>query len=480
MVIKQEKNMKNFVGNIFKKIKLQLIEPKSRNEDSRRQEFVLNILLISSEVLMAVILILSFIREVIDLIAGEDRGFEPPVFLVMAGLFVFTHYLSRKGKLKIASIIFISIFLVPNLYLSFHWGIDLPQSLLLYAFTILASGILISTRFSLIATGLISTYLGLLGYLQGKEIIHPNTYWATEMVTIYDAIPIIITLFIMATISWLSNREIENSLTRARESEKSLKTERDNLEITVEKRTSELQKLQMEKIGQLYRFAEFGRISSGIFHDLINPLTAISLNLELIAKEPHYQETSEKISQAVSAAKRMEKLIISVKKQIKQEERYQQFSLNQEIKGMLALISHRASTLKTIIRFRYQEEIEIFGDPLKFSQIILNLVSNALDSLAESEQKDKKIIIKLHHKNKENIALIVKDNGPGIKSEILTKIFEAFFSTKNKQGLGLGLSSIKHLIEKDFKGKIEAKNLPEGGCAFTVSIPDNKKQQHEK
>ncbi|MFZ4648255.1 MAG: sensor histidine kinase [Patescibacteria group bacterium] len=466
--------MKKFFQIILKKIDDNLIKPKSLKEEPRRKEFILNILLISSEILMSAILILSFIREVIDLIAGEDRGFEPAVFVVMGFVFVVAHYLSRHQKIKTASLIFLAIFFIPNLYLSYHWGIDLPQSLLLYAFTILASGILISTRFSLFVTAFISIYLGTLGYLQGHGIIVPNTYWTLEMTTIYDAVPIIITLSIMATISWLANREIENSLFRALQSEKSLQIERDNLEITVEKRTNELQRMQMDKISQLYRFAEFGRISSGIFHDLINPLTAVSLNLEQLSKDHRYNETSTQVEQAVMAAKRMETLVVSVKKQLQKEECRRLFSLNQEIKSMFDLMAYRALKTNTNLKFRYQEEIIIFGDPLKFSQIIMNLMANSLDALEGMEKEEKEIRINLSKKNESEMRIITKDNGPGIKEEVIKKIFEPFFSTKKEKGLGLGLSSIKHLIEKDFKGTIYVKNLPSDGCEFVISLPITK------
>jgi signal transduction histidine kinase len=463
--------MKKILKKLSQKIYHHLIEAQSENEEQKRKEFILNILLISSEILMATILLLSFIREVIDIISGEDRGFQPAVFILMGAVFVFAHYLSRKQKIKIASLLFLSIFFIPNLYLSFHWGIDLPQSLLLYAFTILSAGILISTRFSLITTLFISLYLATLGYLQGHQIITPNTYWATEMVTIYDAIPIIITLSIMATLSWLANREIENSLRKALNSEQALKIERDNLEITVKKRTEQLQKMQMEKISQLYRFAEFGRISAGIFHDLINPLTAVSLNLEQLSRDKQYQKTSYQVEQAVEAAKRMEVLVISVKKQLQKEECRRQFSINQEVKGMISLLNHRAIREKVLLKFRYEEDIKIFGDPLKFSQIIMNLITNALDALGENSSLNKKISIKLNYQNNQEIKLTIKDNGPGISSENFEKIFTPFFSTKQGKGLGLGLSSIQHLVEQDFRGKIEAKNNKEGGCLFSIILP---------
>ena len=112
-------------------------------------------------------------------------------------------------------------------------------------------------------------------------------------------------------IAWLSNREIEKSLKRARRSEAALKVERDALEITVEARTRQLREAQADQLSQLYRFAEFGQISSGLFHDLVNPLNAMSLNMEnILSIQDHatVSEMRERIERAMGSAKRMEKI----------------------------------------------------------------------------------------------------------------------------------------------------------------------------
>lgn len=465
--------------NLLRRLYRFFIQPKSNNEDKARSEFILNILLSGSALLLLAILGLCFVRFIIDHGELSDRGFHPLVFLILLFLVLLSWLLGRKGRIKTASLIFLSIFFLPNLYLSFYWGIDLPQSLLLYAFSIIAAGILINARFAFRLFTFIAIYLGSLGYLQGHGIIKPNTYWTSEMVNVFDAVPIIITLFIMAGIAWLSARELEKSLNRARSSEIALRKERDSLEVKVEKRTEELRRLQMEKVGQLYRFAEFGRLSGGIFHDLINPLTAVSLNLEGIDNQNDLTKAQENIKQAVAAAKKMELLVAGVKTQIQAQESLCYFSVNQEIKNILAIISYKARKAKTIIRFKYREETHLYGDPLKFSQIILNLVSNSLDSLENKKNDDRKIIIRLTS-GRRRIIIKVEDNGPGIAPEILPQIFTPFFSTKLGKGLGLGLSSVKHLIEQDFAGDLKVSSNLEKFCRFTLTLRRRENLYEEK
>ena len=92
----------------------------------------------------------------------------------------------------------------------------------------------------------------------------------------------IVILEIIVLVSWLSNKEIEKALKRAKRSEIALKKERDGLEIEVERRTEELKKAQLEKLTIFYRFSNYGRIAAGLFHDIANPLTQVSLSLSRI------------------------------------------------------------------------------------------------------------------------------------------------------------------------------------------------------
>ena len=142
-------------------------------------------------------------------------------------------------------------------------------------------------------------------------------------------------------VAWLSNREIEKSLKRARRSEAALKKERDLLEVKVEERTRALKESQAEKMTQLSRFAEFGRLASGVFHDLINPLTIVSLNLENIKDSSHKElnNVNSSIKRATDASRRMESFILAIKRQLSQQGSLEKFNVCEEIRQVAQILS---------------------------------------------------------------------------------------------------------------------------------------------
>ncbi len=117
-----------------------------------------------------------------------------------------------------------------------------------------------------------------------------------------------------------------------------------------------------------------------------------------------------------------------------------------------------------------EQELILFGAQGELSQVILNLLGNARDVLRDKKNGQAHISIALHT-NGQEIIIEVADNGGGIPPDVLPKIFDPYFSTKNKaQGTGIGLYMSKTIIEKHYKGILEAKNSDEGAI-FTIKIP---------
>lgn len=106
---------------------------------------------------------------------------------------------------------------------------------------------------------------------------------------------------------------------RAHASEQALKEEKDLLEIKVEERTAELKRSQAENISQFSRFAEIGRLSSGLFHDLIGPLASVAMNLSGLEGSVHadMNEIKDQVDRAIKASRRMDTFIGAVRKQIR-------------------------------------------------------------------------------------------------------------------------------------------------------------------
>ena len=115
------------------------------------------------------------------------------------------------------------------------------------------------------------------------------------------------------------------------------------------------------------------------------------------------------------------------------------------------------------------EPIYILGYPSEFSQVILNILNNAKDVLVERKVTHPKIKIETKSINN-RVVISISDNAGGIPKEIITKIFDIYFSTKiDKGGTGLGLYMSKLIIETKLKGKIRVSNNTEG-AEFSISL----------
>lgn len=445
-----------------------LVKPKSDNEDLSRREFILNNILLGSILLsfLAVFIVVMDSIRLGQLYRGESLRLE----FMISSIFIFLYFLSRKGFFILASYILIGLYFLSVSYSAYKWGADLPSALLIYALIIIMSGILISTRVALINTAIISTFLIALTHFQSRGTIIPNLYWKTESFKVKDIIVIVIIFSVMLVISWLSNREIDKSLLRARRSEEELKKERYSLEIKVQERTRELKEAQIEKTLQLHRFAEFGKLASGIFHDLVNPLTAAILNLENLKISNNSPEV-EKLSKSIE---KMRTFTEAARKQLQKQEVKSAFSPDKEIKSAIETLSYKARRLDIYIDYiQPLSPINIFGDPVKFYRVICDILSNAIDAYDSIDRRDRRkdIRITLIQKN-HSLTIIIRDWGEGIKKENLEKIFQPLFTTKNpEKGIGLGLAICKDIIEKDFSGKIRAESSPGSGSTFMISLP---------
>ncbi|MCL5094149.1 MAG: ATP-binding protein [Patescibacteria group bacterium] len=455
-----------------RKLIRKLVEPRSKKEDIRRREFILNVILLSTIILASA----ALLRIIVDVVRFHHvPGIPARIALIIIGILVFLYRLSKKGKIDWACYILIFMFTAPISYTVFVWGPDLPQAFITYSLIIVMSGILMGTRLAVITTFTISVYCLILSYLQSISIYHPDAYWRNRSADFSDVIVAVITLSIITVISWLYNREIEKSLKRAHQSEAALKKERDLLEIRVIKRTKELQKTQLEKMAQMAHFAEFGWLASGIFHDLVNPLSAVSLNLEQMRQEDSKRIESIKphLKLALQATKKMESFISAVRKQVQQTEINTYFLINKEVEQAIQILSYKARKANVKLIFNEGERIKIFGNPLKLHQAITNLLTNAIDAYHKSSL-GKTVQIKLY-KAKNKINLEVCDFGQGIPEKNLEKIFNPFFTTKDlSKGMGIGLAMTKNIIEKDFSGTIAAKSNKEEGTVFKIELPMKK------
>lgn len=458
-----------YIDNIIDLIKKIDSQKEINPEDVNRRRILLKTISGFSSLTTGILLIsYTFNLSKIKHVNFVSFGFVLTTFVI--SLFLFR--LSKKHFIHLGSYILIILFFTGVFYGSFIWGASMPSSLLGFALVIIMSNVLLGSRIGILTALFSLISIIILGV---HEINHPELVaWKSLGIKSNDLLVYFVLISLMSILSWLSNKETEKSLSRARNSEKELEEERNLLEIKIEERTKELKKVQGEKINELYRFSEFGRVSSGIFHDLMNPLTSVSLSVEKLCEQIEGKEQiKDMVERAISASRKMKNLLDLAKKQIKILNLESDFSIEDEIRQACDLWNYTARIKNISIIFNPEEKINLYGNNTKFHQTINNLISNAIDSFDDITDDRKKQIKISVHKDKKTIDIKISDNGSGIKQEIQEKIFEQFFTTKEDKGIGLGLYTARESIEKYFKGTIKLKSLINKGTEFTINIPIN-------
>ncbi|MEI6836030.1 MAG: HAMP domain-containing sensor histidine kinase [Candidatus Falkowbacteria bacterium] len=464
--------------NKLKRILIKIIKSHQEDETIARQEYILNILLTTTIFLIFLGTLIVVYRLVFSNLNNyKENSLSLFFILIILLFFISLYFLSRRGQSKISAHIFLATLFTIATYMGYKWGVDLPAEILFYVLVIVISGILLGNKPAFMATAAVSLIFIILGYLQKINVILANRSWINEPWGHSDAVMSSIILFIIAIVSYLFNHELKKSFKKIQESETELKLERDLLEIRVEEKTKELKISQAEEMAQIYRFAEFGRLSSGFFHDLANPLTTVMLNVNKIKIDgknmADFNLIKSDLEQAAKASEKMKDFIRAVRKQIKFPGKKERFCLNQEIEDAISVLNYKACKSQVYLFFSADEKITTLGDSIKFNQIATNLISNAIDAYDETDYEEKIVQITLN-KQANNLIFCVSDSGRGMEDDTLNKIFEPFFTTKTKvDNLGLGLSLIKKIIEEDFLGDIKVNSSINKGTTFFVTLPQS-------
>lgn len=229
-----------------------------------------------------------------------------------------------------------------------------------------------------------------------------------------------------------------------------------------------LRKKDEKQILIFEKFAQIGKISSGLIHDLTSPITALNLQMELLdenlARNPEF---IMHIKEAVINVNNYSKIM---KEYISGESKKESVILSKEIENAIKLISYKAVKESVQIQFIRNQESKIKINKIHIYQIIISLVSNAIEAFKKNNS-NRKIIIK-NEEMKNEIKISVTDFGRGIKYP--QKIFKTFYTTKrNSGGIGIGLSTVKYIVEKELKGKIEVSSKINKGSTFEITIPKN-------
>jgi signal transduction histidine kinase len=176
---------------------------------------------------------------------------------------------------------------------------------------------------------------------------------------------------------------------------------------------------------------------------------------------------NEKIDESYSQIEFMSETIESFKDFYAPKKNKQSFWLGNAVQKAINIILPSLQNSNIQLDFNVIKDYEVVAYENEYSQIVLNFLSNAKEIIHERNIVNPYIMIELDVKNNRS-NLSVKDNGGGIKEEVISKIFDPYFSTKSKSS-GIGLYMSKAIVESHFNGTIHAFNTSKGAC-FEVNV----------
>ena len=243
------------------------------------------------------------------------------------------------------------------------------------------------------------------------------------------------------------------------------------LEARVEKRTAQLKKAQFQLV-QAGKLKALGEISAGISHELNQPLAAMQNFSENGAKMLDLNKIEDariNFDLIGTQINRITRIIKSLRAFARKEkETIEAIDLQEVIKETLSLSKSRIDFEKVDIEWHPEDkEIMVMGGHVRLQQVVINLLTNAIDSM--QNKKNKKISIKIL-KSKSDVIMSVRDTGDGLSDP--GRVFEPFYSTKEvgaSKGMGLGLS-ISYGIVGSFGGEMSCSNYKSGGAEFIIKL----------
>ncbi len=220
------------------------------------------------------------------------------------------------------------------------------------------------------------------------------------------------------------------------------------------------------------RLAELGTLTSGLAHEIKNPLSTVQLNLQLLGEDldpaaANYPRLSNRLKTVTRETGRLRDILDSFLRFAgKLELEPQPTDLNHMLEELVDFFAPQASQQKVQVRFTHDGPIVAAVDPRLIRQVLLNLMLNAVQAMPKGGDL---LLSAKGDAAGTNAILHVIDTGTGMTQEVAAKVFEAYYSNK-RGGTGLGLAMAKRIIA-EHNGSISVTSEPGKGSDFCIRLP---------
>ncbi|WP_232379652.1 response regulator [Polyangium fumosum] len=250
---------------------------------------------------------------------------------------------------------------------------------------------------------------------------------------------------------------------------------RDTLEAEVIRRTDELMATN-QRLTHMNRVAAMSELAASIAHELNQPLAAILSNAQAARRllqrpTPDVNEALSALADIVDDDRRAATIIQRMRAMLKKgTPRADGQNLNELASEVARLVGNDALLRGVALRLDLTPRLpEVRGDGIQLQQVVLNLVVNALDAVADRPAGARLVVVRTRGNGKDRVLLSVEDSGKGIAPAEMERVFEAFYTTK-AEGLGVGLPISRSIVEAH-GGRLWAENNPGEGATFWCALP---------
>ena len=271
-------------------------------------------------------------------------------------------------------------------------------------------------------------------------------------------------------------RELENIRAELEEQNAELKLTYQGVKVESAGRILAVEELRKKEtlLIQQSRMAAMGEMLANIAHQWRQPMNMLGLKIQEIGLSYELGGFSKElldanIEKAMEILFHLSQTIDDFRDFSGPDREKSLFSVNRVVAKTLSFIQENFTRLGIVIETDIGLELQINGYPNEYGQVLLNVLMNARDAFTTQRTSDARIIIRSCSEGG-RVVLTLADNAGGIKEEIMEKIFDPYFTTKELgKGTGVGLFMSKNIIEKGMGGRLSAHNV-EGGVEFRIEV----------
>ncbi len=295
------------------------------------------------------------------------------------------------------------------------------------------------------------------------------------VVLIVGAVLLPVALFIVRRRIWNPLTALERAIQSVSEGDLTTQVPvtRDDELGTVATHFNHMTRVLRDRAEEQGRFAAAGELLGGVAHEVNNPLMAIASHAELRLADGNLPaEQRNEMQSILRQAQRAAKLLRGLLRFVRAgEKRTAAVNMNDVVRSAIDLVSYRFTIDEITIGGRLDPELPtVVGDANRLEQVIVNLLSNALDALRSVKPPRCLNVDSFIDDTGSRVCVTVTDNGPGVAPEISQRLFRPFASTKGVRGTGLGLYISRQLV-REAEGELDLVKQDAPGARFLVWLP---------